>query len=104
MRLDVDVEPTLGARPRGAKQRAVKAGQRRDACAAGQAAALDDLGDRADFGVGAFVARDEQDARLVGRLERQRHRHVRKDDAVVQRYKEVVLHDQVHTPELVSDP
>jgi hypothetical protein len=80
---DLDVEPPTGARLGGADRRAVEPRQRDDARAAGQAAALFDLRDRAHLGVLAFVARNEQDARLRAGLERQGDRHVREDDGVV---------------------
>ena len=65
---------------------------RRDVGTAGKAALLDDFRDRADLGVAALVARDEQDVRLVARLEREGDSHVREDDGVVQRDEQVFLH------------
>ena len=59
--------------------------------AAGQADALGDAGDGADAGVLAVVARNEQDAILVPRVDGERHVHGREDDGVVKRDEQKVL-------------
>src|SRR5262249_57842490 len=54
--VDLDVQPAAGAGLRGAELGTMEADQGDHACATGQATALDDLGDRANRGVHAFVA------------------------------------------------
>ena len=97
--LDLDVESAAGAGLGGAEQRRgagpVSVTTVR---AAGQAAALVDLGDRADLRVVALVARHEQHALLVAGVERQGDRHVREDDGVVQWNEQVFLHGGTHAP------
>src|SRR5581483_7511406 len=86
--LHLDVEATVGAVLGRAEQPAAEPVQRDDLRAAGQPAALRDLGDGADLGVGALMARNEQDQALVGRVEREGDVHVREDDGVVERYQQ----------------
>jgi hypothetical protein len=76
-------------------------GQRHHGRTAREACAVGDLGDGAHLCVDALMARHEQHAALAARVERERHCHVRKDDCVVQRDKEVLLHVPVHAPELM---
>ena len=82
--VDLDAQAAGGVGVRGAGDAAGDAGQRDGAAAAGQADAVGDLGDRADLGVLALVARDEQDALLVADVDRERDVHGREDDGVVQ--------------------
>ncbi len=67
--------------------------------AAGEPAGVDDVGDGPDGRVLALVARHEQDLPLVADVERQRHRHVREDDGVVQRDEQELLHLTIHSPQ-----
>ena len=73
---------------RGAGDAAGDAGEGDGAAAAGQAHLVGDLGDRADLRELALVTGDEQDARLVARVDGQRHVHRREDDGVVEGYEE----------------
>ena len=70
-----------------------------DGAAAGQAADLVDLGDRADVRVVALVPRHEQDVRLAAQVERQVDRHVREHDGVFQRYEQILVHERFTLPE-----
>ena len=51
-----------------------------------------DLGDGADLGVLALVHGHEEDALGLADLDRQRHRHVREDHAVLERDQEQIRH------------
>ena len=84
MLVGLDVEPSARPRLRGRERRPVQSVQGHDRRAARQAAPLDDLGDGADPGIDALVARHEQHALLLAGVERQRHRHAWEDDGVVQ--------------------
>ena len=85
--LDLDVQL---ARPKGrggvggAGDAAVQAGQHDRVPAAGQAHVLADVGDGADVRELVLVARDEQDTLLVADVDRQRQRHRREDDDVLE--------------------
>ena len=85
---DLDAEVALRVGVGGAELGAVQAVQVHGPAAAGHAHALADLGDRADLGVRAVVARDEQHALLVADVDGDRDVHVGEDDEVVQRYEE----------------
>jgi hypothetical protein len=82
--LDLDAQPALRIGVRGAGDSSVEADQVDRAASAGQADALAHLGDGADGGVLAFVARNEQHALLVADLHVDGDVHVREDDDVVQ--------------------
>ena len=83
--LDLDAQAAGGSVLGGAGDAAGDAVSSGAAAAAGQADALGDLGDRADLGELAVVARDEQDALLVADVDGQRHVHGGEDDGVVER-------------------
>ena len=83
--VDLDAQLAAGAGLGGADQRAVLAGDRDRAAAAGQADLLGDLGDRADLEELVLVARDEHDALVIADVDRQRDAHVREHDGVVER-------------------
>ena len=85
MLLDLDVQPASGAGLGGSKQRTRLPAQSRDLRAAGEAAGLDDLSDRSDLRVLAVMPGNEQDPRLIGRVQRHRHRHPWEDDGLIQR-------------------
>ncbi len=83
--LDLDAQLAAGVALGRAKDAAVEAVQHDRAAAAGQADRLDDLGNGADGRIFVLVVRDEEDALLVGGVDRQRDGHVREDDGVLQR-------------------
>ena len=83
--VDLDAQAAGGVGVRGAGDAAGDAGERDGAAAAGQADVVGDLGDRADLGELALVARDEQDALLVAHVDGKRHIHGGEDHRVVQR-------------------
>ena len=62
--------------------------------AAGQAHPLAHLGDDADGGVVALVARHQEHLRLVARIDRQGDLHAGKDDGVFKRNQEKSWHDR----------
>ena len=80
--LDAEAAGVVGVR--GARDAAGDAGERHRAAAAGQPDAVGHLGDRADLGELAVVARDEQHALLVARVDGEGHIHGGEDDGVVQ--------------------
>jgi hypothetical protein len=82
--LDLNVELAVGRGRGGAGDAAVQAGQDDGVAAAGQAHAVAHVGDGADVGERALVARDEQDALLLADVYGQRHRHRREDDDVLE--------------------
>ena len=69
----------------GARDTAGDAGEGDGAAAAGKPDVVGDLGDRADLGELALVARDEQDPLLVANADGKRHIHGGEDHRVVQR-------------------
>jgi hypothetical protein len=69
---------------RGPGDSAGDAGERHGPAAPGQPHAVRDLGDRADLGELAVMARDQQHAILVACIDRERHVHGGEDDGVVQ--------------------
>ena len=82
----LDLDRQLAARPGRGRPRepAMQAGQRDRADAAGQPAALDHVGDRADARVLALVTRDDENALGVAGLGRDRGGHAGEEDAVVE--------------------
>ena len=83
--LDLDTQLAARVALGRAQDAAMEAVQHDRAAAAGQADRLDDLGNGADGRVFVLVVRDEEDALLVGGVDRQRDGHVREDDGVLQR-------------------
>ncbi len=86
---DLDVELAVRSGLGGADDAAGLSGELRAATAAGKADRLDDRGDRADGGVLALVAGDEDDALGVADVEGQRDVHRGQDDGVVERDEEI---------------
>ena len=80
----LDAEAAGGVGVRGARDAAGDAGERHGAPAAGEADAVGDLGDRADLGELTLVARDQQHALLVARVDGEGHIHGGEDDGVVE--------------------
>jgi hypothetical protein len=70
---------------RCARDAAGDAGQRDGAAATRQPHAVGDLGDRADLGELAVMARDQEDALLVAGVNGECHVHCGEDDGVVER-------------------
>ena len=95
--LDLDAQPSVGAGVGGAGDAAVQAGEGDRAAAAGEAHALGDLGDGPDARVLALVHRHEEHALVVADVDGQRHRHVREDDAVLERDQQQI--GQVKSPQ-----
>ena len=85
--LDLDVQPAVGQRLGRAGDAAVQALEGDGARATGQADAVGDLGDGADVGEFVLVSGNEQDALLLAGVDRERQRHAREDDDVVERDK-----------------
>ncbi len=83
--VDLDAQLPVGAGLGSADQRAVLAGERDRAPAAGQADVVVDLGDRADLEEVVLVARDEHYALVVADVDRERDPHVGEHDRVVHR-------------------
>ena len=83
--VDLDAQLAVGPGLRGADQRAVLAGDRDGAAAAGQAQLLGDLGDRADLEELVLVTGHEHDALVLADVDRQRDAHAREHDGVVER-------------------
>ncbi len=83
--VDLDAQLAFGAGLGGADQRAVLAGDRDSAAAAGEADLLGDLGDRADLEELVLVAGNEHDALVVADVDRQRDAHRWEHDSVVER-------------------
>ena len=95
--VDLDEQAAVGHRVGGAGDAAVQALRATAVRAAGQAHAVGDLGDGADRGELVLVSGHEQDVRLVRPgVHRQRERHAREDDDVVQRDEKKATH-QVFT-------
>ena len=90
--VDLDAQASVGPRRRGARDAAVQPLQGHRVPAAGQPQATRHLGDGADAGVLALVHRHEEHTLLVARLDRERHRHVREDDAVLERDQQQIRH------------
>src|SRR5829696_5326124 len=84
----LDAQAAGGIGVGGAGDAARDAGEGDGAAAAGQAHAVGDLGDRAHGGEFAFVAGDEQDARLVADVDGERDVHRGEDDGVIEGYEE----------------
>jgi hypothetical protein len=81
----------------GADRGAVERRERDRARAAGEPHALDDLGDHADAGELVAAAGHDRDAVVVGvDVDRQRYRHVREDDRVVDRHQQEGVHGHLH--------
>jgi hypothetical protein len=91
--LDLDVEAPVGGGLRGAGDAAVQAVQHHGARATGQAHVLDDVGDGADARERMLVTGDEQDALLLADVDRQRERHVREHDGVLERDQQESAHE-----------
>ena len=72
----------------GAGDAAMEALEGDGAGAAGQPDAVGDLGDRADGGEFVLVSGNEQDSLLLAGVDRERERHAREDDDVVERNQE----------------
>ena len=89
--LHVGDQAALAVGAGGAEGAARDALERCAADAAGQADLLGDVDDGADGGVLALVARDEDDALLAGRVDRERDVHGGEDDGVVQRDEQQLL-------------
>ena len=85
MLLDLDAQLAAWVALGRAQDAAMQAVQHDRAAAAGQPDGLDDLGNGADGRIFVLVVRDEEDALLVGGVDRQRDGHVREDDGVLQR-------------------
>ena len=83
--LDLHPQAPVGLRVGGAGHASVQAGQADGCAAARDADELRHLGHRADLRVLAFVHRHEEDAFSVADVDGQGDRHVREDDAVLQR-------------------
>ena len=94
--LDLDEQASVGKRLGGAGDAAMEALQRHGAATTGEADAVADLGDGAHGGEFGLVARDQQDLLLIAGFDRQRERHAREDDDVVQRDQKEATH-QVFT-------
>ena len=94
--VDLDEQAAVGQRLRGAGDAAVQPLQRDRAAAAGQPDAVGDLGDRADACEVLLVPRHEQHAILIAGVDRQRERHAREDDDVVERDKKKATHQVFH--------
>ena len=90
--LDLDAQAPGVVGVGGAGDAARDALEHRAVPAAGEADTLSDRGDRADGRVLALVARDEQDAVLTGRVDRQGDVHRGEDDGVVERDEEKGRH------------
>ena len=76
---------------------AMQAGEGDGSAAAGQADAIDDLGNGADLRVLVLVLRDEQDAIFVADVDRQGDGHAREHDGVLERDEQQVTQDS-HSP------
>ena len=83
-RVDVDQQLAVGAGARGAREPAMQARERDRVEAAGQAAAVDHLGDNADAPVLAVGTRQHEHPLGVADLGGDRGGHVREEDAVVE--------------------
>jgi hypothetical protein len=81
---DLDAQAARAVGVGGAGDAAGQALEHRAAAAAGEADGLGDPGDRPDLGVLAVVARDEEDALLAGRVDREGDVHRGEDDGVVE--------------------
>ena len=92
--LDLDPQAALRVGLGGAGDAAVQRRELDGVDAAGQAHALADLGDDADLGVVALMARDEQHLRLVPWIDRQGHLHAGEDDGVFEGDQKKFWHDR----------
>ena len=92
--LDAQAAEVVGVRRAG--DAAGDAGELHGARAAGQADAVGHLGDGADLGELAVMARDEQDALLVADVDGKRHVHGGEDHGVVQRDENQRGHLKLH--------
>jgi hypothetical protein len=84
----LDAQAPCGVGVRGTGHAPGDAGEGDGSCAAGQADAIGHLGDGADTGEGAFMARDQKHTLLVTGVHRERHVHGGEDDGVVERYEQ----------------
>jgi hypothetical protein len=84
MLLDLDVQASVGHGVGGAGNAAVQALKGDGARSAGQADAVGDLGHGADIGELLLVMGDEEDPVLLTHVHRERERHAREDDGVVE--------------------
>ena len=85
MLFDLDPQAAVGARVGGSGDASVEAVQGDGGAASGQAHPSRDLGDGSDPRVLALVHRHEEHALVIPDVDGQRHRHVREDDAVLER-------------------
>ena len=96
VRLDLHAQRAGGVGARGADAAAVQALERHGTAAAGQADALDDVGDGAHAGELVALARHEHHALVVADVDRERHGHVGEDDGVVYGDQQKVFHLVLH--------
>src|SRR5439155_16154096 len=82
--LDLDAKAAVGAGLGCAGNAAAEAGEGRRPRAARQPDDVRRLGDGADVGVNALVDRNKEDALTLSDVDRQRHRHVRENNRVLE--------------------
>ena len=83
-RLDLDPQGAARIAARGAGEPSVEPRELEGGGAPWEPDALRDLGHRAHVGEALALARYEQDALLIARVDREGHRHAGKDDGVVE--------------------
>jgi hypothetical protein len=90
--LDVDEQPSVGEGLGGAGDAAVQPLDGERSPAAGEADPVGDLADGADPGEFLLVAWHQQDLVLLAGVDRQRERHAREDDDIVNRDQKKTAH------------